>query len=145
MSHHSWNYQDALRTQGYRVTPQRELLMDLICAAPARPSAQELVAAAQARGASMDAATVYRNLKFLTERGLLRAIDQGGVARFELGGPHAGHHHLICRTCGREVEVAGEETEALFAALAARTGFRVTSDHLVLEGVCPACAADEPA
>lgn len=71
MSHHTWNDQDALRAQGYRVTPQRELLMDLICAARARPS--------------------------------------------------AGHHHLVCRGCGREVEVAGEETEALFEALAART------------------------
>lgn len=140
MSHHTWNYQEALRAQGYRVTPQREVLMDLVCAAHHRLNAQELLAAARARGATLDAATVYRNLKFLTERGLLRAVDQGGVVRYELAGPQAGHHHLICRACGREVEVAGAEAEALFAALAARTGFRVTSDHLVLEGLCPACA-----
>lgn len=145
MSHHTWNYQDALRAQGYRVTPQRELLMDLICAARARPSAQELVAAARARGATLDVATVYRNLKFLTERGLLRAVEHDGLARYELAGPRAGHHHLVCRGCGHEVEVAGEEAEALFEALAARTGFRVTSDHLVLEGLCPACRAREGA
>lgn len=145
MSHHTWNYQDALRAQGYRVTPQRELVMDLVCAAHGRPSAQELVAAAHARGAALDVATAYRNLKFLTDRGLLRAVVQSGVARYELAGPHAGHHHLVCRGCGREVEVAVEEAEALFAALAARTGFRVTSDHLVLEGLCPGCAATEAA
>lgn len=143
MSHHTWNYQDDLRAQGYRVTPQRELVMDLVCAAHGRPSAQELVAAAHARGAALDVATAYRNLKFLTERGLLRAVVQGGVARYELAGPRAGHHHLVCRGCGREVEVAGEEAAALFEALAARTGFRVTSDHLVLEGLCATCAATE--
>lgn len=140
MSHHTWKYQDALRAQGFRVTPQRELVMDLICGARTRPTAQELLGAARAAGASVDAATIYRNLRFLSERGLIRSVERDGVVGYELAGPSASHHHLVCRGCGRELEVDAEASGAFFAEVLARTGFRVTSDHLLLEGFCQDCA-----
>ncbi|MFN2321663.1 MAG: Fur family transcriptional regulator [Trueperaceae bacterium] len=143
MSHHTWKYQDALRAQGFRVTPQRELVMDLICDARTRPTAQDLLAAAHATGASVDAATVYRNLRFLCERGLIRSVERDGVVGYELAGPRSSHHHLACRACGREFEVGVDASDGFFAEVLARTGFRVTSDHLVLTGFCAACGAAE--
>ncbi len=139
MSHHTWNYQRALRSAGYRVTHQRELVMDVICESAGRLSARDVCAAVRAREATVNDATVYRNLHFLSERGLIRPVEQLGQTHYELAGPNPAHHHLVCRRCGAEIEVHHDVTDAFFASIEARFGFRVTSDHLVLEGACQAC------
>lgn len=144
MSHHTWNYQQALRAAGYRVTPQRELIMDLVCAAAGRVTAQQLCEEAQRRAPAMNPATVYRNLRFLSERKLLRAIEVDGHASYELAGPHPAHHHLRCRVCGGELEVPAQATKALYEQLERDFGFAVESDHLVLEGVCARCRDERP-
>jgi Fur family ferric uptake transcriptional regulator len=139
MSHHTWNYQEALRRAGYRVTPQRELIMDLVCAADERLTAQQLCEAARARSPGLNPATVYRNLRFLTDQRLLRAVEREGGTRYELAGPEASHHHLACRSCGRELEIDEAATDAFYAQLERAYGFRVEEDHLVLRGLCAAC------
>ena len=141
MSHHTWNYQAALRKAGYRVTHQRELIMDVICESRERLDARQVVAAVRKRDASIDDATVYRNLRFLSERNLIRPFEQYGQTRYELAGPGASHHHLVCRGCGAEREVPNHVTDGLYGLLRERFGFVPTSDHLVFEGWCEACAA----
>ncbi len=145
MSHDTWNYQDALRRAGFRVTPQRERIMDLVCASEGRLTAQALCEAmheaANADGApSMSPATVYRNVRFLTERKLLRAVEVDGCTYYELAGPHASHHHLVCRVCGDEIEIPEDATKTLYETIFREHGFRVEDDHLVLAGVCRDCA-----
>ena len=130
-----------MRRAGYRVTRQRELIMDVICESRTRLSAQEICAVVRVRDASVNEATVYRNLRFLAERGLIRSLEQQGQVRYELAGPRAAHHHLVCRGCGAEREVPGDVTDDLVHRLRDRFGFSVTSDHLVFEGWCGACAA----
>lgn len=144
MSHDTWNYQDALRRAGYRVTPQRERIMDLVCAAEGRLTAQALCDAVHhaegvGEAAAMSPATVYRNVRFLTERKLLRSVEVDGCAYYELAGPHASHHHLVCRVCRDETEIPEDATEAFYARIVREHGFRVEDDHLVLTGVCRAC------
>lgn len=139
MSHHTWNYQQALRDAGYRVTPQRELIMDLVCASGGRVTAQQLCEEAQRRAPAMNPATVYRNLRFLSERRLIRAVDVDGHTSFELAGPHASHHHLVCSECGAEFEIPESATAAFYAQLERDFGFAVESDHLMLKGRCPDC------
>ena len=139
MSHHTWNYQAALRQAGYRVTHQRELIMDVICDSHERLTARQVCEAVRTRQVSINEATVYRNLHFLSERGLIRPLEQRGQTFFELAGPSASHHHLICRGCGVEREVHDDVTETFYALLEERFGFRITSDHLVLEGWCRDC------
>ena len=139
MSHHTWNYQAALREAGYRVTPQREVIMDVICDAGRRLTAQEVCDAVRERAPATNPATVYRNLHFLTDRKLLRVIERQGRSLYVLGGPSKPHHHLACRVCGAETEIPGRTTEALFATLLRDYGFDVEDDHLVLHGTCAAC------
>ncbi len=139
MSHHTWNYQRALRAAGYRVTHQRELVMDVICESGGRLSAREVCTAVRTREATVNDATVYRNLHFLSERGLIRPVEQQGQTHYELAGPNPAHHHLVCRGCGAEREVHHDVTDAFYGLVEERFGFRVTSDHLVLEGLCEAC------
>lgn len=142
MSHHTWNYQRALRAEGYRVTPQREAIMDVVCASGGRLSAREVLERAEAHGVPMDAATVYRNLRFLTERKLLRAVEHEDRTCYELAGPQASHHHLACHACGAETEIPEAATDAFYGRILNEHGFAVEEDHLVLRGVCASCRGD---
>lgn len=139
MSHHTWNYQRTLRAEGYRVTPQREAIMDIVCESGGRLSARELLDRAEARAVPMDAATVYRNLRFLTERKLLRAVEHEDRTCYELAGPRASHHHLACHVCGTETEIPEATTDVFYRRILDEHGFAVAEDHLVLRGVCARC------
>ena len=139
MSHDTWHYQDALRKAGYRVTPQREAIMDVVCAAERRMSAREVCDAVQRLVPGTDPATVYRNVRFLSERKLLRVVEVEGRSCYVLGGPEASHHHLACRRCGAEIEIPEEATRSFYRTLRRDYGFRVEETHLVLHGLCEAC------
>lgn len=141
MSHHTWNYQEALRRQGFRVTPQRELILDLICQSPSRLTAQQLCEAARQRSPALNPATVYRNLRFLTSQNLVRAVERDGVTTYVLGGPASAHHHLVCSVCGAETELPHDAMAALVTAVERDHGFTIESEHLLLHGRCAACRA----
>jgi len=51
------------------------------------------------------------------------------------------HHHLICRTCGKEQEIGPEAMDGMFALVEERYGFKAETDHLVMHGICAACRA----
>lgn len=139
MSHHTWNYQEALRRQGFRVTPQRELILDLICQSRSRLTARELCDAARERAPGLNPATVYRNLRFLTQQHLVRAVERDGVVTYALAGPGPAHHHLVCSSCGAEVELPHEALAPAFTAIERTFGFAVESDHVLLFGRYAAC------
>ena len=88
------------------------------------------------RVASLNQATVYRNLKLLVENGWLKAIKHPtrGLLYEMTGKEH--HHHFHCHTCNRVFELPGC---ALNEADAAPEGFRVENHDVFLYGVCPAC------
>lgn len=108
-------------------------------------SAQDLHAALRDSGSSIGLATVYRALADLTAEGeadTLRSVD--GEALYRACDTAAHHHHLICRSCGRTVEIEAGEIEDWAAAVAALHGF-VQPRHVVdVFGLCGACAAREP-
>lgn len=139
MSHRTWNYQVLLRRAGYRVTPQREAIMDALCDADRRLTAQEVCDAVHERAPTTNPATIYRNLHFLTERKLLQLVERDGKSLYVLAGPGEPHHHLACRTCRREIDVPATMTRALFEMLECEYGFEVEGDHLILHGLCADC------
>jgi Fur family ferric uptake transcriptional regulator len=83
--------------------------------------------------------TVYRTLQALAESDevdVLRAED--GEARYRrCSGTH--HHHLVCRQCGRAVEVEGPTVERWASAVADEHGFADVSHTLEIFGLCPTC------
>ena len=107
-------------------------------------SAQEIHAMLRARGERVGLATVYRTLQGLAQAAevdVLRSADGEVVYRRCSSGEH--HHHLVCRTCGRTVEVAGPAVERWAEKVAAEHGFAEVSHTLEVFGTCAACA--EPA
>jgi Fur family ferric uptake transcriptional regulator len=102
-------------------------------------SAQEIHDLLSRNGEHVGLSTVYRTLQVLADGGevdVLRAED--GEARYRrCSTTH--HHHLVCRSCGRTVEVEGPAVERWATTVADQHGFASVSHTLEIFGVCPAC------
>lgn len=122
-----------------RTTRQRQAVADQLAEQDDFRSAQQIHGALRERGESVGLATVYRNLTMMVESGeidtLLRA---DGETLYRRCSPQH-HHHLVCRLCGRTVEVAGPSVERWAFQVAAEHGFTEVSHTLELFGVCGEC------
>ncbi|MQY11546.1 Zinc uptake regulation protein [Streptomyces sp. RB5] len=104
-------------------------------------SAQELHDMLRHRGESVGLTTVYRTLQSLAESGdvdVLRTTEGESVYRRCSTGDH--HHHLVCRVCGRAVEVDGPAVESWADAIAAEHGFVDVAHTVEIFGTCAECA-----
>jgi Fur family transcriptional regulator, ferric uptake regulator len=122
-----------------RTTRQRVAVAELLAESGEFRSAQDIHAALRARGASVGLATVYRNLGLMAELGEVDTLvrDDGETVYRQCSDVH--HHHLVCRQCGRTVEIAGPAVEKWANAVAAEHGFSDVSHQLELFGLCATC------
>ncbi|MEM9079986.1 MAG: Fur family transcriptional regulator [Verrucomicrobiota bacterium] len=130
--------QQLLREKGLAVTVQR---MAVLRAVRRNPHAPADVVAEAVRGeiGTISKQAVYDSLSLLSEKGLLRRIQPAGsAARYETR-VGDNHHHLVCRDCGKMVDVdcALGETPCLHAADDA--GFEIDEAEVVYWGRCPDC------
>ncbi|RZU30914.1 Fur family zinc uptake regulator [Blastococcus saxobsidens] len=124
---------------GRRSTRQRSALVALLEELDEFRSAQDLHALLRARGDAVGLATVYRTLQSLVDDGqldVLRSTD--GEAAYRRCSP-SHHHHLVCRSCGRTVEVADPPVERWAARMAAEHGFTDVQHQVEVFGTCAAC------
>lgn len=129
-------------TAPQRATRQRAAVADVLARAERFRTAQELHDDLRQGGASVGLTTVYRHLQALAQAGsvdVLRSDD--GEARYRACATDEHHHHLVCRSCGRSVEVAGPAVERWASAVAAEHGFTDVAHTLEVFGVCPPCAS----
>ena len=97
--HDQLNFLDQIRSQGYRVTPQRQLILDTLCRLGGHATPAELYQQVRPQMPSLNQATVYRALDFFCELNLATKTEWGGSSVYEIIGA-VPHHHLICRRCG---------------------------------------------
>lgn len=123
----------------HRTTRQRVAVAALLAGQPEFRSAQQIHAVLRSRGERVGLATVYRTLALMVESGELDTLlrEDGETLYRRCGAQH--HHHLVCRRCGRTVEIAGPGVERWTRAVAAEHGFTDVSHQLELFGVCAAC------
>ncbi len=122
-------------------TRQRSALLALLEELDGFRTAQQLHGLLGQRGERVGLATVYRGLQCLVEDGrvdVLRGDD--GEAGYRRCSP-VHHHHLVCRSCGRTVEVADPPVERWATRVAAEHGFADVQHQLEVFGTCAACAA----
>ena len=127
-------------TSGLRPTRQRRAVATCLDRVDDFRSAQEIHALLQERDERVGLATVYRTLQALAESGevdVLRSEDGETLYR-RCSESH--HHHLVCRTCGRTVEVAGPAVERWADAVAREHGFTDVDHTLELVGTCSGCS-----
>lgn len=121
-------------------TRQRSAIRSALERSDGFRSAQDLHVDLRRTGDRVGLTTVYRHLQALAETGevdVLRTDDGEAVYRRCATDDH--HHHLVCRGCGRTVEVDGPEVESWAAAVARRHGFTAVSHTVEVFGVCRSC------
>lgn len=135
-----------LRTAGYKITPPRRAVLEVIQREGEHLNPHEILDRAQGIHAQTGRATVYRTLELLTQLGIVRPIYVGehGPTYIRAEG---GHHHLVCARCGRIVDFEQCVADSMERELEERFGFRITSHLLEFYGLCARCQAlpSEPA
>lgn len=122
-----------------RPTRQRAAVSSVLAEVDDFRSAQDIHDLLRRRGAAVGLTTVYRTLQVLADAGevdVLRTDDGESVYRRCSEGHH---HHLVCRSCGRTVEVAGPAVERWAEQVATEHGFTDVRHTLEVFGACPAC------
>ena len=137
MSHHTGLVEN-VRKRGYRVTPQREMILDAIHD-EGHITADDIFRRVRAKSPAVNLATVYRTLELLKELDIVTAIDTGeGCVHYELAREQP-HHHLVCEECGYTLELDCDALQPLEQELLRRYGFVMNLNHLALFGKCPDC------
>ena len=106
-------------------------------------TAQDIHDLLRSHGEKIGLATVYRHLQAMTDAGEVDVVrTPDGQASYRGCGQatHDHHHHLICRQCGRTVELEIDGIEELIARLASENGYTEVDHSIELRGLCPACA-----
>jgi Fur family peroxide stress response transcriptional regulator len=123
--------------RGLKVTPQRELIFQVLWGADHHPTADSVYAEARARMPAMSLRTVYQTLNDLATMGELQPLDLGtGSTRFD---PNVdGHHHLVCTRCGKVRDLYADYS-AISVPAGAGGGFAVRAAEVVFRGLCEDC------
>ena len=142
MSHDRLECAAQIREQGFRVTPQRLLLLDAICEGNGHTTFDEIYERVKSKAPGINQATVYRSLDFLCELRLVVSAEIEGRTVYEIAG-ETPHHHLVCRKCGAVQDLADFHFEELRSHLLKEHGFKTDLDHMVLNGLCAGCMKNQ--
>lgn len=127
-----------LRAQGYRLTRQRMLILEVIARRGDHVSADEIYREVAPLNPALNLATVYRTLAWLHDAGLIRKIDVGRDRMlYEFAADE--HHHLICRSCGIEHEIDNHVVEKLREHILEHYDFEADPEHIAIFGRCARC------
>ncbi len=128
-----------LRQRGYRITPQREMIIQALVQNERHMTAEEIFNQVQFLTQSTNIATVYRTLELLVDEGLACQNDLGSGRVVYITRRHGPHIHLICRQCGNVIDADNQLLEPLRAWLHEQYGFEADLHHISIRGVCDTC------
>jgi Fur family ferric uptake transcriptional regulator len=129
-----------------RLTRQRTAIEALLADVDDFRSAQQLHELLAARGDRTGLATMYRTLQSLADDGEVDVLrTSSGEVVYRRCEQRGHHHHLVCRNCGRTVEVEGPSVEAWATAVGAEHGFAEIEHTIELFGTCADCGAGRSA
>lgn len=120
-----------------RKTSQRTAIEQVFLSEDRPLGIDEILQHARAQVASLNLATVYRNLKLLLDKGWLTQISHPTLGTLYERSGKGHHHHFYCRGCNRVYELPGC---SLNHSAAAPEGFVVEEHAIFLSGICPSCA-----
>lgn len=133
------DHKGILRKSGYKATPSRLAILGLMEKAKSPMSAQDII---DSLPRDADQATVYRTLKSLNEKGIIKQIDlRHNHAHYELA-DLAEHHHLVCMQCGKieDVHHCGVEEIQGIVLKGSKRFSEIKQHALEFYGICKTCA-----
>ena len=129
----------ALRRHGYKLTPQRRTVVEVITSSQDHFTPADIYSKVHQGHPNIGLVTIYRTLEMLAELGLICELHAGGTCRSYTTGAPGHHHHLICSNCGTVIDFASHNLGELEQSLAKRSGFRIDDHLLEFVGLCRAC------
>jgi Fur family ferric uptake transcriptional regulator len=131
---------EKLREQGFRLTPQREMVLSVLHEIEGFATADEIYERVSSFSSSVDISTVYRTLELLQDFQLVASVDpRDDQRRYELLGLNGQHFHLVCRSCGSIIGVQPQAIEAFAKRMREEYGFEIDLDQLSIPGLCQEC------
>lgn len=129
-----------LTEHGYRLTPQRLMTIAALEASDSHISAEEIYAQVVAKYPNVNISTIYRTLELLKALGLVTQTDfgEGRVRYHPVGKGH--HHHLVCSTCGKVIDLDESLLSSLKRTLLREYKFDADLRHLAIFGRCARCS-----
>ena len=139
MHHYVKSSNEMLRKKGYRLTPQRHMILSVIQEADEHLSIDQILERVQERNPYVSLSTIYRTLELLRELGLVRENHLPGEQPHYETAESTGHHHLVCRRCRTIIHLEDNLLGNLHEQLQQQHAFHGLTLDLVAAGYCDAC------
>ncbi len=133
-------FYNLLRKRGFRLTPQREMVLSAMHSLEGLSTADEILNKVQEMTSSVDRSTVYRTLDLLQDFHVVASMEgSDGQRRYELLSERGPHVHLVCRCCGKVLGADLDSFEPFMKHVKQQYGFYVGVEHLSISGLCQDC------
>lgn len=143
------NFQDILCDKGYKMTTQRRVVYDILMEKKdAHLSPEEVYELIKHKHPKIGLATIYRTLQLFEEIGLVYKLNfDEGCNRYEILSPNNNeihqHHHLICKKCGKIIEVKEDLMNSLEEIIEKQYNFEILNHNVKFTGICSDCRKKE--
>lgn len=135
---------ETLRSQGYRLTPQRLLVLSIVAEGGSHMGVDEVYRRAKEAYPYMDIATAYRTLNLFKRIGVVTEVAIGDRLHYEMTDPAGRHHHMVCQICKGAFNLSPIYLEEFHRTLMQEFGFEPDLDHFSITGVCSSCRVEPP-
>ena len=136
-----------LKKSGYKLTPQRQAIVDTILnSVGMHLTVEEIFDIVKKKRPEIGLATVYRTVVLMHEENLITRLDlKDGTARYELTreDEHHTHHHLVCIQCSQVLEFMDDLLDPIEEEIGKKYNFKVLDHSLKFYGICNECAKEE--
>lgn len=129
---------NTLKESGVRITPQRHAVLEYLLTSMTHPTADDIYKALESKFPNMSVATVYNNLRILSEIGLVRELAYGDdSSRYDSNMDD--HYHIVCEDCGKVVDFHYPTLHEIESLAQRVSGFEIEEHRLELYGKCKDC------
>jgi len=129
----------ALRQHGYKLTPQRRAVIQVIASSQGHLTPAAIYKKISKENPDIGLVTIYRTLEILTKLKLICELHTKGSCPSYAISTLEHHHHLICGNCGKVTDFSGYDLDELEQRLSLETGFKINSHVLEFTGLCRVC------
>lgn len=127
-----------LREKGFKVTPQRLAIYNMLAATKSHPNAEMIFNDLQATYPTMSLATVYKTMEILKEIGLVQILNAGEDS-FRYDADTSDHPHVRCLKCGQVEDIEDIDYSAFLNQVAQGTKYELMGQQFYFYGICPNC------
>nr|WP_320146849.1 Fur family transcriptional regulator [uncultured Anaeromusa sp.] len=133
-----------LREKGFKVTPQRLAIYQVLINTKAHPCAEAIFNELQPHYPTMSLATVYKTIEILREIGMVQVLNVGEDS-FRYDATVKNHPHVRCMDCGRVDDMHDIDATAFVSQVSNKTDYVLSGQQFYFYGVCPACQKKQQA